>query len=246
MSMRSRWDGGLIQGFLSDLSYMASMERLGHALIKRVLWRAPGYGRRLALTFDDGPSAKFTPQVLDILRTYGIPATFFVVGQYAAARPKLIEEILAGGNEIANHTYTHPILLGRGRAYVANELEKTHSVLQDLGASPVFFRPPMGLFSPAILNAAEKQGYQTVVGDVYPRDPHRPGADVISRRILARTRNGSVIILHDGGNFEPVDRTQTVASLKTIIPALKDRGFSFLTLSQLFDPNHTLPGDGHD
>ncbi len=83
------------------------------------------------------------------------------------------------------------------------------------------------------MDILEKQGYETVVGDVYPRDSHRPGKDKIIQRVLSRTAPGSIIILHDGGNTRNVDRSQTLEAIEEIIPEIKKKGFEFVTLSQL-------------
>jgi peptidoglycan/xylan/chitin deacetylase (PgdA/CDA1 family) len=85
---------------------------------------------------------------------------------------------------------------------------------------------------------AEELGYRTAIGDVYPRDPHRPGAEKITRRVLARVRPGSLIILHDGGNGNHVDRSQTLESVKTIVPKLLEDGYRFVTLSELVASNN--------
>jgi len=101
------------------------------------------------------------------------------------------------------------------------------------GAVPRFLRPPMGLFSKRVLNIVERAGYKTVVGNVYPRDPHLPGREKILGRMLSRVIKGSIIILHDGGNTNHVDRSQTIWAVERFIPELQERGFEFVTLSEL-------------
>ncbi|MBL7995313.1 polysaccharide deacetylase family protein [bacterium] len=240
MSVRSRFqnffDGGLIQSVLSDLSYRASIERLGRLLIKRVVWRNHTDEKQIALTFDDGPHPIYTPQILEILNEHSVPATFFLIGKHLTKYPGIARHIAELGNEIANHTYSHMLLLKLSDEEIKREIQCTHDLLFELnGQKPRFLRPPMGLFSKRVLDVIEKSGYRTVVGDVYPRDPHRPGKDKLVKRILARTQAGSIIILHDGGNTEVVDRSQTVNALKEVIPMLKQRGFEFVTLSEMFN-----------
>ncbi|KAB2881118.1 polysaccharide deacetylase family protein [bacterium] len=239
MSIRSRFhnffDGGLIQSTLSDMSYKASIERLGRLLIKRVVWRNHTDEKRIALTFDDGPHPLYTTQILAILREYSVQATFFLIGKHLSNHPNLAQSIVDSGHEIANHTYSHQLLVRLSNDEIKREIQSTHELLSGLnGQNPRFLRPPMGLFSKRVLDVIEESGYRTVVGDVYPRDPHRPGKDKIVKRILSRTQAGSIIILHDGGNTEVVDRSQTVDALKEIIPTLKQRGFEFVTLSEMF------------
>ena len=91
----------------------------------------------------------------------------------------------------------------------------------------------MGLFTKRVLDIAERLGCKTVVGDVYPRDPHRPGKEKIFERVLDRTQPSSVLILYDGGNTRNVDRSQTVEAIKEIIPQLIQKGFIFVRLSEL-------------
>lgn len=235
------FDGGLIQAALSDLSYHASIERLGRILIKRVVWRKHTDEKKVALTFDDGPHPIFTPQILDVLQTNKIPATFFLIGKHLSDHPDIGRRLTAEGHEAANHTYSHQLLMRLDDARIKDEIRKTHTLISQLdGQSPRFLRPPMGLFSKRVLDLIEDSGYHTVVGDVYPRDPHRPGKDKIVNRILERTNPGSIIILHDGGNTEKVDRSQTVGAIKEVIPLLKQRGFEFVTLSAMFKLNESL------
>ncbi|MBL7960377.1 polysaccharide deacetylase family protein [bacterium] len=239
MSFRSRFhiffDGGLIQSTLSDMSYKASIERLGRLLIKRVVWRNHTDEKRIALTFDDGPHPVYTTQVLEVLNEHHIPATFFLIGKHLTKYPEIGKRITEAKHEIANHTFSHQLLLKLSNDQIKQEIQSTHKLLTQFnGQVPRFLRPPMGLFSKRVLDVIEASGYHAVVGDVYPRDPHRPGKDKIVKRILARTQAGSIIILHDGGNTEVVDRSQTVDALKEIIPTLKQRGFEFVTLSEMF------------
>jgi peptidoglycan/xylan/chitin deacetylase (PgdA/CDA1 family) len=117
---------------------------------------------------------------------------------------------------------------------IRDEIVRTDTLLRNIdGAEPKFFRPPAGFFTKQVLDIAEQLGYQTVVGDVYPRDPHLPGREKIVERVLQRTVAGSIIILHDGGNTQQVDRSQTLEAIYEIIPCLKKKGFEFLTLSDL-------------
>jgi peptidoglycan/xylan/chitin deacetylase (PgdA/CDA1 family) len=102
-------------------------------------------------------------------------------------------------------------------------------------------RPPQGAFTKRTLDIVEEIGYTTVVGDVYPRDPHRPGTQKIIDRVLDRTVSGSIIILHDGATSKGSDRSQTVEATKEIVPRLQEKGFNFVTVSQLLDTAATPP-----
>lgn len=231
-----RWYvGGWIQSGLSDLSHMVAIERLGKRLITRVSWNGPAFPRRVALTFDDGPHPEFTPQLLSILHAHDVKASFFLVGRHVERNARLVGAIAGAGHDLCNHTYSHPLMMTRTTAHLREEIGRTEELIRRYsGRQPVYFRPPMGLFSRRILDIVESMGYRTVIGDVYPRDPHLPGADRIVRRVLSRVRPGSIIILHDGGNIRHVDRSQTIRAVREIIPALKARGLECVTLSTLF------------
>ncbi|MFQ5709883.1 MAG: polysaccharide deacetylase family protein [bacterium] len=234
-SVFGKWFNNVtLQSILSDLSHAVSPERLGPRITDRVLWRAMTDEAKIALTFDDGPQATYTPRLLEILDRYQIPATFFLIGKHIEAQLELAQQIARAGHEVANHTYSHPLLLKLQDEQIIEEINRTHRLLNSLdSARPKFLRPPMGLFSKRVLDIVEQTGYQTVVGNVYPRDPHLPGKEKIVRRVLSRVVTGSIIILHDGGNSNHVDRSQTLAAVAEIVPHLQARGFEFVRLSDL-------------
>ena len=217
------------QLLLSDLSHAVSLERLGPKLIERIHWRALTDEPRIALTFDDGPHSTSTPQILELLKQFNVPATFFLVGKHLEKYPEIAREMVASGNEIGNHTFSHSLLYISTKNRIRNEISRTDRLLRNIdGAEPKFFRPPAGFFTKPVLDIAEQLGYKTVVGDVYPRDPHLPGKEKIVERVLQRAVEGSIIILHDGGNTQRVDRSQTLEAISEIIPSMKDKGYEFL------------------
>jgi peptidoglycan/xylan/chitin deacetylase (PgdA/CDA1 family) len=234
MGWAEYFDGGRLQWVLSELSYHSSIEHVASRWIKRVIWRGPGHEPRMALTFDDGPHPEFTPRLLEILTKLDVTATFFVIGKHVERHVSIAEAIRDRGHELANHTYTHRLLPVLSRTNIREEIEKTHDVIGSIQGRPTrWIRPPMGLATAHVLNVVEEMQYHAVVGDVYPRDPHRPGRDKIVRRILDRSRNGSIVILHDSGTTERVDRSQTLDAVATVVPRLRDRGYRFCTLSEL-------------
>lgn len=222
------------QLLLSDLSHAASLERFGPKLFERVYWHASKDEPRIALTFDDGPHAVSTPLVLDLLSQSRVSATFFLVGKRLEKHHKIARQMVDAGHEIGNHTFSHSLFYLSTNERIRNEICRTDKLLRNIdGAEPKFFRPPAGFFTKRVLDVVEQLGYKTVVGDVYPRDPHLPGKKKIVERVLQRTTAGSIIILHDGGSTKRVDRSQTLEALSEIIPRLKRKGFEFLTLSKL-------------
>jgi peptidoglycan-N-acetylglucosamine deacetylase len=183
--------------------------------------------KRLALTFDDGPHPLFTGRVLNVLRRYGVPATFFCVGLHASGHPEVIRRIRDGGHALGNHTWSHPYLPDLSKDGLAEQVTRTARQLP--GDGPALFRPPYGSRSADILSWLVELGTTTVLWDVEPFDWALPGSDVIAERVLADVRPGSVILLHDGGG----DRSQTVAALPSIIERLLGDGYEFVTVDQL-------------
>ncbi|MCX7283130.1 MAG: glycosyltransferase [Novosphingobium sp.] len=197
----------------------------------------------LALPFDDGPDAEWTPKVLSTLEAAHVPATFFVIGENALVRPELLRRIFADGDEIGNHTYTHPNLANASKGTTALELNATQRLVEAfVGHSMTLFRAPyFGDAEPTTADElepalnAQRAGYTIVGLHVDSSDWQNPGADAIVRQVLDQVHGATaessrnVILLHDGGG----DRAQTVAALPRIIAALRAEGYRFTTASQL-------------
>ena len=200
-------------------------------------------GRNIALTFDDGPDPQWTPAILDILKAKHVPATFFIIGANAQANPTLMQRILAEGNEIGNHTFTHPNLADTSSEGVRIELNATQRLFEALtGRSMRLFRPPyLGDAEPtdddeiAPVQIAQDMGYITVGEHVDPVDWGLPGANVIVQRALKQVASAkpeiprNIVLLHDAGG----DRSQTVAALPEIIDSLRAQGYTFVPVSTI-------------
>jgi len=199
-------------------------------------------GKSLCLTFDDGPDPRYTPEVLDILKSRGVRATFFVIGANADQNIDLLKREYAEGHDVGNHTYTHPNIALVSEERAALELSTTQRIIENaLGVSTTLFRPPFNADSQPqtteeILPVlrAQKAGYITVGERIDPRDwAKEVTADSIVGEIedeLQTEQNpGHVILLHDAGG----DRSPTVAALPRIIDGLQARGYRFVPLSEL-------------
>ena len=198
----------------------------------RVLTRLPGPGRRVALTFDDGPNPGATAAILDTLARTGTPATFFVLGRHAERWPELVRRAAGEGHQIGNHGYYHRKLHGRGPRYVRRDLELGAAAIEAAGGGrPRLFRAPHGFRSPWVVPIAASLGQQTVGWTLGVWDSDRPGPEVIARRTIAGARPGAILLLHDGDGYDPAgDRRQTALALPTIIEGLRGRGYSFVQL----------------
>jgi peptidoglycan/xylan/chitin deacetylase (PgdA/CDA1 family) len=179
---------------------------------------AAGYVR---LTFDDGPEATATPDVLDTLADRGAVATFFVIGQMAAARPDIVRRAREEGHRIGNHSWSHPRLTTLDRAQVVSQLRRTDEVIeQATGEFPTEWRPPYGATSDLVEAAAREVGLDSMVlWTVDPDDWADPPATTVRDRVLQGVRPGSIVLLHDATG------RNTPAALPMILDGLAERGY---------------------
>ena len=184
-------------------------------------------GRKaIALTIDDGPSPVYTPQILRLLRRYGITASFSMIGINVLAYPDVAREVADAGHMIVNHTQTHHNLAFMPPSRVTDEMSyATEAIHRATGEVPGMFRAPYGVWTPVVLQRCQAMGMTPLDWSVDPRDWSRPGVTAIIRNIMGNTGTGSIILEHDGGG----NRAQTVAALKIVIPRLLDAGYRFRT-----------------
>ncbi|MBO0789875.1 MAG: polysaccharide deacetylase family protein [Ktedonobacteraceae bacterium] len=178
----------------------------------------------VALTFDDGPQATFTPQVLQILQRYRVPATFFCIGRQVQQDAALVRQTHQEGDVIGDHSWSHPNLTTLSPAAIRWQLRTTSVVIQQAtGVAPTLFRPPYGATNATVRNIASQLGLTQIMWTLDTRDWQRPGVASIVNAALG-AHNGSIILMHDGGG----DRSQTVQALPRIIDGLRQRGFTFI------------------
>ena len=173
------------------------------------------------LTFDDGPHAEYTPQVLDVLARYDARATFFVVGRLARAYPDLIERIAAEGHTLANHTWNHEDLATLDQAAFDETVGRTQAILGDL-ATPCL-RPPYGSVGAFTREWAAAHGLSVMMWHGSPEDWRRPPATEIADYLVEWAGTGRVILLHDGGG----DRSNTVQGLDMALERLSDQDLRY-------------------
>jgi peptidoglycan/xylan/chitin deacetylase (PgdA/CDA1 family) len=182
----------------------------------------------IALTFDDGPHPKNTPRLLDMLRERNVKATFYVIGRNVDLYPNVLRRTVSEGHEVGNHTYSHPILSKLSDSAVREELTKCRdAVARAAGVQPRTMRPPYG----ALLQRQREWvraelNYPTIMWSVDPLDWKRPGASVITSRMLAGTTPGAILLAHDL-------HAGTVDAMPATIDGLLNKGYKFVTVSQL-------------
>ncbi len=181
-------------------------------------------GAVVHLTFDDGPNATYTPQVLDLLARYDAQAVFFAIGQQVSGGSALVQRATADGHRLGNHSWSHPSLAELSRPAFDQEIGRTQDAVQAAtGRRPTCLRPPYGAMGSQTRSWAAEAGLEVVLWDIDPQDWARPGVDSIVRSVIDHVRPGDVVLFHDGGG----NREQTVAALERILDQLSDRGFSF-------------------
>lgn len=177
---------------------------------------------RVALTFDDGPDLRYTPQVLALLRQYGVKATFCVVGENAAEHPDLIRAIVAEGHTLCNHSWNHDIALGkRAATVIRSDLLRTNAAIRAAvpNARIAYFRQPGGAWTNPVVSACEQLGMTPLHWTVDPSDWQAPGAARITATVLGQTAPGSIVLMHDAGG----NRAGTVQALQRLLPVLMTR-----------------------
>ncbi|MGD6802057.1 polysaccharide deacetylase family protein [Rossellomorea vietnamensis] len=186
----------------------------------------------LAITFDDGPNALYTPQVLEILQKANAKATFYMIGEQMERCPKLVKRAAELGHEIGNHTYTHPKLTELSHEKCVEEITKTELLIERLtGEKPASFRPPFLDFDHVTETALQGKGYSHLIGalNLGARDWEQPGVNHILEETRSVLSNGAIILFHDGYG----DRSQTLEAISRLIPQWTAEGWKLVTISEL-------------
>ncbi|RSD11471.1 polysaccharide deacetylase family protein [Amycolatopsis eburnea] len=189
----------------------------------------------VAITFDDGPDPAGTQAILDTLRERRAPATFFLIGRDIAAHPDLARAIAAAGHEIGNHSFSHERMIGVTPAWVADEVEATDALIRTTGyTGEILFRPPNGKKLFALPHYLAAHDRTTITWDVEPDSDGAPDAAAVEKTTLDQVRPGSIVLLH----AMYAARGQTRQAIGPILDALKQRGYRFVTVSQLLAARH--------
>ena len=177
------------------------------------------------LTIDDGPDPADTPAILNALDRHRARATFFVIGQRAAAHPALITEILRRGHNVAHHTHTHPArtFWSAGPQRVRAELDPALTAMKNAGAQPRWFRPPVGIKNFFLGQALARRGLENVGWTVRSYDSRSDDPAQVAARVIARVRPGSIILMHEGEWLHPRVR---VRAIELVLESLTARGFA--------------------
>lgn len=214
---------------------------IGYALIPHLFTpmltsRGPREGRRLALSFDDGPDPEWTPRVLEVLARHDVRGSFFVVGERAARAPGVLREVAAAGHEIASHGWSHTSLWLCGPRRTAHEVGRAHALIADVtGRAPRHFRPPWGMVNAAMFPVLARQGQRCVLWSIQPEGLRPASAEAQVTRVIRRAHPGAIVDLHDAEGT-PGAPERLAAALGPMISGLRDAGYGFATVADLLAP----------
>lgn len=193
-----------------------------------VLFHRPTRERVVALTFDDSPHETLTPRLLDLLAAYDARATFFMIGNQIPGNEDVVRRMVGEGHELGNHMMadepSHRLSLDE----FERQLLQTHALLEPFGGAR-WFRPGHGWFNRAMLQRVHRHGYRCAMASTYAYEFLAVSGPCAARQILLNIRPGAVIVIHDGA----ADRVRTVEAMRLLLPALRNRGYRVVTLSEL-------------
>ena len=171
---------------------------------------------------------EYLPSMLEVLDKHGVKATFFLEGRWAKENPALVKTIKEAGHEIGNHSYSHPDMARITTDQIRKQIGSTNDVIKEItGAAPVWFAPPSGSFRQDVITVADEFKMETVLWTVDTIDWQKPEPGVLVERVLKKVHNGAMILMH------PTDSSSR--SLETLIQSIKQKGYSFGSVSMLLD-----------
>ena len=212
----------LVQGLLTD----------NNKVIKKV----PTTHKVVALTIDDGPHYKTTPQMLAVLREKNVKLTLFILGENADSHPEILAQAVADGHEIATHAYSHNLLTKMSKMAVGEELDKAEKAIAVVAPKPTLFRPPGGAYNDTVAAEAGRRGYTTILWSIDPGDWRRPSVGHVVDTVMKNVQPGSIVLLHDGQYPLP-----TPEAIGIIIDRLRAQGYSIVTVSELLQYYEVQP-----
>lgn len=191
--------------------------------------------KAIALSFDDGPHPRYTDEILDILKEYNIKATFFVLGLHAESYPDIILRQVEEGHEIGNHSYSHINMKKATKKAIKEEYDRTQEIIYSITKTkPKLFRPPYGNYNNEVVEVVSSDDSTIVLWTFYQdsKDWSNPGVEVIVNTTITKAQGGDIILFHD---YVYHKESHTVEALKILIPKLIDKGYYFVTVSDLME-----------
>ncbi|MCL1701533.1 polysaccharide deacetylase family protein [Lysinibacillus sp. Bpr_S20] len=216
-------EAGEQKGYVK-VSELANIQIAGNKVYNKGVPVAKGQKKRVALTFDDGPNAKVTPQILATLKKYDAKATFFMVGPNASKNSAVVKQVYEAGHEIGNHTWNHPKLTALSTTTVKQEVDRTNNAIYAaIGQYPTVFRPPYGATNDKVRSVMT---IPSILWSIDTLDWKHRNADKILTYVKESVKDGSIILMHD------IHQT-TANGLENVILYLKKQGYEFVTVSEI-------------
>jgi len=224
---------------LGRLGLAAGAAWLGYAWVAHLatpfcVHKAPrSAGRRVALTFDDGPDPAWTPRVVAALAERGVRGTFFLVGERAMRAPEAVRAIVTGGHEVASHGWSHRSLWLCGPRRTADEIDRAQDALATLsGTTPRFFRPPWGMVNAAMFPLLRARYVRPVFWSIQPEGLRPTPAGAQAAHVVARAHPGAIVDLHDAEGTSGAPE-RLLAALPAMIDGLRAADYAFATVGEL-------------
>ncbi len=191
--------------------------------------------KKIALTFDDGPDGRYTPEILDILKEKHVKATFFLVGRNMKKFPAVTKRIIKEGHCIGNHTYDHSHMLGKSFRSIYKNILKNESISDSLGGkSAKLFRPPWGLISDNQIDSLNFYGFKIIPWDINSRDwSKESNPEDIVRIVTSQAQNNDIVLFHSADYALKESRINTVKALPAIIDILRAKRFIFIKVNEM-------------
>jgi len=206
---------------------------------KGTIYHAGASNKVVALTFDDGPSLKWTPRILDELKKSGVKATFFMLGEYVKRYPEVAKRVAEEGHEIGNHTYDHHVLIYYKMDELEREIKDTEAIIRNItGKTTILFRPPKAWLTNKEKQKIKEMGYKIILWTLNSKDWVTFDDKYIVKYIVRNVRPGDIILFHDGGGIfttEGGDRHETVRTIPRLVEKLRKKGYKFVTVTELLN-----------
>lgn len=231
------WSGAVVLAAIMLLGMAYSYVYKGFGAQADITRSSSAAGNKVVLTFDDGPSRNYTPEILKVLAEKGVPATFFLVGKHVEEYPDIARQIVEEGHEVGNHTYGHITVPNSAPPQLTAQIVRTNLIiLQQTGTFPPYLRPPRGLYDMRMRRIAKLLGQELILWSLSSQDWHpRATTRGVIRRVLDRVTAGDIILFHDSGsllNSEGSSRRPTVEALGPIIDGLREKGLEIVRLEE--------------
>ena len=211
----------------------------GYAVRELPIYRVETEEKKVAISFDCAWGTDYTDKLLEIMQTEGVKCTFFAVEFWTKKNPDYIKKISENGHEIGTHSATHPYMSKLDKATIVKELSSSAKAIEDITGKKVeLFRPPYGDYNDTLIKTAKELSLFTIQWDVDSLDWKDLSAQQITKRVIERVQNGSIVLFHNQG-------LHTAEALQTIIQHLKNSGYTFVPIGELiYKSNYKMRADG--